>query len=71
MAFKLFGNNIEPACAYCRKGKLTGGRSMVLCTKKGVVAPDYSCHRFLYDPLKRTPKKAPSLPEYDAKDFEI
>lgn len=71
MAFKLFGKNIDPACTYCKKGKLTGGKSMVLCPKKGVVSLGYSCKSFEYDPLKREPKKILILPEYDSKDFEI
>ena len=35
----------------------------MLCSKRGFVSCDFSCPRFRYDPLKRTP------PRYSSKDF--
>jgi len=71
MPFKLFGKNIDAKCEYCQNGKITGGKSMVLCRKKGVVNLDYSCRHFLYDPLKRTPRASPPPMSFDADDFKI
>lgn len=52
----LFQKDIDPRCAYCRRGTpLDGGR--VICVKKGVVSSSGSCRGFRYDPLKRTPPK--------------
>ena len=55
MASKLFGKNIEPACAYCAHGFWASDHKMILCEKKGVVAPFYHCRKFVYAPLKRVP----------------
>ena len=59
---KLFGNHIEPACGYCERGTASKDGNMVLCESKGVVAPFYSCRKFVYAPLKRVPKRARAVP---------
>ena len=59
---KLFGNHIEPACGYCERGTASKDGNMVLCESKGVVAPFYSCRKFVYAPLKRVPKRARPRP---------
>ena len=46
---KLFGKKIEPNCIYCQHGKAAPGEQMILCIKKGVVSPYYSCKKFLYE----------------------
>lgn len=57
---KLFQQDIQPRCAYCAKGApLEEGR--VLCGKRGVVSPGYSCSSFRYDPFKRVPPKPTKL----------
>lgn len=71
MAKKLFGKNIDPACEYCERGKITEDRKMVLCIHKGIVAPFYSCRKYIYDPTKRIPKRAKKLPEYNENDFKL
>ncbi len=68
---KLFGKNIEPQCAYCEWGKASKDGSKVICGYNGVVAPEYSCRKYEYSPLKRKPKAAPSLPEYNIEDFKL
>lgn len=50
----LFQKSIEPRCAYCAKGAPLE-KDSVLCPKKGVVSPGFSCRSFRYDPLKRVP----------------
>lgn len=52
---------IIKCCAYCEKSTVLAGDEYVLCSKKGVVSLTHKCHRFSYDPLKRIPKRAPSL----------
>lgn len=71
MKANLFGNNIEPACTYCEHGKLVREGKSVMCKKKGVVDPNYSCKSFDYAPLKRVPKKAAPLPDYTKDDFAL
>lgn len=68
----LFRKKIERACAYCRYGAhLEDGA--ILCSKKGMKAPEDNCWRFYYDPCKRLPKKAKALDfsKYDNEDFSL
>ena len=44
---------------------------MILCKKNGVVAPCFSCRRFVYAPLKRRPSRIQTLPEFSKEDFEL
>ena len=52
----LFRKNIEPRCAYCTKGNVINERE-VICQRKGVVAAEFHCRGFRYDPLKRVPPR--------------
>lgn len=52
----LFQKDIEPRCAYCKKGAPLG-EERVMCLKKGIVSAGSSCRSFRYDPLKRVPPK--------------
>ena len=67
---KLFGNKIHPACQYCTEAMQQMSEN-VLCLKKGIVSPHYSCKKFIYDPLKRVPPRPQSLQKYETKDFSI
>lgn len=68
---KLFGGHISPACEYCRYGEPSADNQMILCPKKGIVAPYFACRRFSYDPLKRVPKRRKQLPSYSPEDFAL
>lgn len=52
----LFQKDIDPRCAYCKRGASLG-EDRVMCMKKGIVTPEYHCRHFKYDPLKRIPQK--------------
>lgn len=52
----LFEKEIEPRCAYCKRGAVLD-EERVMCIKKGVVSAAGSCRRFKYEPLKRVPPK--------------
>ena len=67
----LFGNNIEPSCSYCRYGKYNSTRDIILCVKKGVVEPYYSCKSFKYNPLKRKPARPLLVEKFDISDFDL
>lgn len=54
---KYFDKNIQPKCDYCQFGKRAKDGDKVLCEKKGLVASDSSCGKFVYSPLKRIPVK--------------
>ena len=68
----LFRKDIEPRCAYCAKGSAINDREVV-CSRKGVVAVEYHCRRFKYDPFKRVPPRPVKLKTSGLKeeDFAI
>jgi len=68
----LFRKNIDPRCAYCDKGSAINERE-VICSKKGVVAMEFHCNHFRYDPLKRVPPRPVKLQTAKLKeeDFSI
>ncbi len=66
-----FGNNIEPSCTYCSWGNISHDGNMILCEKQGIVETNYSCKKFVYDPILRIPSSQPILKEYSKEDFEI
>lgn len=59
---KLFGNEIEPNCAYC--ANFSDG----IC-RVNLKGPP--CGSFRYDPLKRTPEHSPALKDYNPDDFKL
>lgn len=59
---KYFGNTIEPSCSYCEFGRKAKHSSQILCEKKGIVDPNFSCPKFVYSPLKRVPVKQLNIP---------
>lgn len=65
----MFGQTIPPACEYCEKGRRAADPRMILCSKKGVVSPYYRCRKYVYDPLRRVPKRQPKLPTFSIDDF--
>lgn len=49
-------------CALCEYAThLCGNEERFLCTKSGVVASDYICRKFSFDPLKRRPLPKPQM----------
>ncbi|MBQ8250026.1 MAG: hypothetical protein IJY93_09165 [Clostridia bacterium] len=48
-------------CEFCRYAEVLSGTEDMLCKHKGAVDREYSCRRFIYDPLKRVPRKLPEL----------
>ena len=56
----LFRKNIEPRCLYCAHGSAISEREVV-CRRKGVVAAEFHCTRFKYDPFKRVPPRPVKL----------
>lgn len=45
----IFDKNISPACEYCEYGSKSRDNAMILCKKKGIVSPFYSCNKFVYN----------------------
>ncbi|MCI8387702.1 MAG: hypothetical protein HFE63_04475 [Clostridiales bacterium] len=55
----------ERICAMCRFSSEISGREDMLCSKKGVVPREFSCRKYIYEPLKRVPRKLPEFPSLD------
>lgn len=66
---RLFGANIAPSCKYCEHIMQSFDGGSMLCDKRGVVDASHKCRRFVYDPLKREPRKP--LPLETREDFEF
>ena len=69
---KLFRKNIEPRCAYCRRGtRIRDGH--VACVKRGVVAEGDKCPAFRYDPMRRVPSRPAELntSKLSPEDFQV
>lgn len=63
---------IDRFCAFCEKGTpipSSDGESLVICSKKGLVSGDYVCGAFIYDPLKRDPKRKNKEIEFEVVDI--
>ncbi len=67
----LFNTAITPMCEYCSNGRRAPDGEQILCKRTGIVQTNYKCSKFDYDPLKRTPKRRPRLPEFSADDFKL
>ena len=63
----------EYACGYCRFASEVSGTEDMLCRKRGVVSKRFICKKFIYDPLKRSPRRLPPLviPELRIDDEEL
>lgn len=68
----LFRKDIEPRCAYCTKGSTINEREVV-CSRRGIVAAEFHCRGFRYDPLRREPPRPVMLPvsKLTEDDFKI
>ena len=68
----LFRKDIDPRCAYCKRGQQLNERE-VACVKRGVVPVEHSCGSFRYDPLKRVPPRPAALDrsKHSEEDFSL
>lgn len=64
----MFRKNIQPDCAYCRRGYLMNNQEHCVCKKYGLVLRRSKCRAFQYDPLLRQPSVKPELP-FDELEF--
>lgn len=68
----LFRKDIEKYCTYCAHSRPLNEEQM-LCPKRGIVAPNDHCRKFVYDPLKRVPPKKAELDfsRFSDEDFTL
>lgn len=68
----IFSKDIVPLCIYCEYGKKIMATEDIICSKKGIVKPDYYCKKFKYTPINRIPpKRNTEKTEYCKEDFEF
>ena len=62
---------IERFCAFCEHASPLIDDSEMLCFHRGVVGKRFTCRKFIYDPLKRKPRrKIIEEPEQLSIDFD-
>lgn len=66
----LFEKDMDPHCAYCKKGTMLADGT-VMCVKKGIMSPSGFCRAFRYDPMKRVPPKPARLDFSKLKDEDF
>lgn len=66
----LFDQNIPPACEYCTHIARAADGTL-RCPRRGAVQPFEHCRAFVYDPLRRVPRRQPPMPEYDPEEFQL
>lgn len=66
---KLFGNDVEIKCEYCRNSSDFDGSAA--CSLGRELEPDGNCRKFEYDPLKREPVSLPPLKQHDPDEFKL
>ena len=64
----LFGQNIDPSCAYCENYIFE--KDAAYC-RKGKEIKNGKCRHFRYDPLMRVPTANAPLNSYSAEDFKL
>ncbi len=72
VTYMIFSKDIIPMCIYCEHGKKIIATDDIICSKKGIVKPDYCCKKFKYTPLNRIPpKKNLEQQNFTKEDFEF
>lgn len=69
MKNKLFNKNIDCNCEYC--DNFTDVNGEYICKLNREINENGKCRKFIYNPLKRVPKRKPKLPEYDPNEFVL
>lgn len=68
----MFNKSVPPMCLYCRRSSPLSDELFCLCERRGVVSYDFHCKKYRYNPLKRSPTRAPRVGKaFSAEDFTI
>lgn len=54
--------DIAKKCAFCEHASGTLTPDCMICKRRGVVSSEFHCRAFVYDLMKRHPKRLPALP---------
>ena len=62
---------IEKRCCYCEKAAPIRETTGYICNKKGIVPFNFSCRKFVFDPLKLSPKLPAKPIKFLPEDFQL
>ncbi len=71
MKKKILGENVAPKCEYCKNGVPAADGEHILCEKMGILDFNFVCKKYVYDPLKRTPRRPTEAMEFTEDDFKL
>ena len=71
LAKGVYNKKVEACCGHCANAQISSALKLVFCRLKGPVSEGDVCRKFIYDPLKRTPKTAAPLLEFTEEDFSL
>lgn len=62
---------IEKKCCYCENSAPIRETTGYICKKKGVVSYNFTCKKFVFDPLKLSPALPAKILKFSPEDFKI
>ena len=62
---------IEKRCCYCESASPIRETTGYICNKKGVVPYNFSCKKFVFDPLKLSPRLPAKALQFSPEDFDL
>jgi hypothetical protein len=62
----LNGEEFEASCATCEKSSETYEAGRFLCARRGIVNAEHFCRFYVYDLLKRAPRRKPRIETLEA-----
>ena len=71
MRQKLYGNRVTPACETCRNARRSFDGKVMLCPRRGAMPLYERCRKYVYDPLKRVPRRRPKQSAHTADEFSL
>jgi hypothetical protein len=64
-------NMIEKRCCYCESASAIRETTGYICNRKGVVPYNFSCKKFVFDPLKLSPRLPAKSLQFSPEDFQL
>ena len=62
---------IEKKCCYCEYAAPIRETTGYICKNKGVVSYNFTCKKFIFDPLKLSPSLPAKILDFSPEDFKI
>jgi hypothetical protein len=62
---------IEKRCCYCESASPIRETTGYICNRKGVVPYNFSCRKFIFDPLKLAPRLPAKTLQFSPEDFSL